>query len=719
MDARQYAELFQAEAGEYMQVLNQCLLKLEENPRDSEQLKEAFRAVHSLKGMAGTMGYQHVTNIAHGLENFMEDFKTFEWEPSPEVIDLIFEAVDLLQESLEHPEESSHEDQQKWEKLMSEMKKSRESEDAETTAEQDESEQVGTSFQLGVMDQEILRQAYEREEHPCLVHVFFKEDVLMKSVRIYMVFKALEECGEVIASVPTQQELEEEQFDTDFQVLYVPQNNNTADVQEKIMQITDVEKVTVSPWEAHDLLETGPEEDTISGKTAGLEESKQMADPGCPNEESPQEKTGNVKEGAVTQQLAEEPQQTENAPKSQSVSEEETGQQVTRAVDKMVRVETQKLDDLVNLVGEMVVARTRITEIGHGFNEELDTTIDQLKRSISNLQDTAMELRMVPIDQVFGRFPRMVRDLCREKGKKVQLYISGEETELDRSIINRLSDPLVHLLRNAFDHGIEPPEERVKKGKRAEGTIHLKACHEGNQVVITVEDDGGGIDPKKVGRSAVQKGLISEEEFSQLSDDDLVSLIFFSGFSTSDQVTDVSGRGVGMDAVRNSIEALHGTVEVSSEIGVMTRFEMRLPLTLAIITTLLVKSSNQLYAIPVEVIRENVYLDRREIKTIRGNPVVNLRGEVIPLFTLSSLLGFESGGLPEDECSVVIVEATGRRAGFIVDDLIGQQEIMIKSLGELIRGLKGIAGATVLGDGSVTLIIDVAGLLSEGRDYIE
>ncbi len=719
MDVRQYAELFQAEAGEYMQVLNQCLLKLEENPRDSEQLKEAFRAVHSLKGMAGTMGYQHVTSIAHGLENFMEDFKTFEREPSPAVIDLIFEAVDLLQESLEHPEESSPEDQGKWERLMAEMEKTRDSEDTEAIVEQNEEEQAKTSFQLGVMDQEILRQAFERGEHPCLVHVIFKEDVLMKSVRIYMVFKALEECGEVIASVPTQQELEDEQFDFDFQVLFVPQNNNSEEVQDKVLQITDVDKVIILPWEEAGREAAGQEEETAGKKAAELEESPERGNPSCLDVEKISDNPDGEAGSDGLQKQTGEQVQVEEKPESQVSLEEEPGRQVTRAVDKMVRVETQKLDDLVNLVGEMVVARTRISEIGHGFNEELDTTIDQLKRSITNLQGTAMELRMVPIEQVFGRFPRMVRDLCREKGKKVQLHISGEETELDRSIINRLSDPLVHLLRNAFDHGIESPEDRVKKGKKPEGAIYLKACHEGNQVVITVEDDGGGIDPKKVGRSAVQKGLITEEEFGQLSDDDLVGLIFFSGFSTSEQVTDVSGRGVGMDAVRNSIEALHGTVEVSSEIGVMTRFEMRLPLTLAIITTLLVKSSNQLYAIPVEVIRENVYLDRREIKTIRGNPVVNLRGEVIPLHTLSDLLGFGNGGLSEDEYSVVIVEAAGRRAGFIVDDLIGQQEIMIKSLGELIRGLKGIAGATILGDGSVTLIIDVAGLLSEGRDYIE
>ncbi len=715
MDVRQYAELFQAEAGEYMQILNQCLLKLEENPRDTEQLKEAFRAVHSLKGMAGTMGYNHVTTIAHGLENFMEDFKTFDREPSPEIVDLLFEAVDLLQDSLENPEVNNEEDEKKWGNLIFEMNKARDKQDTDVeddySCEQNETGQAAV-FDLGVMDQEILRQALERGDSPCLVRIVLKENVVMKSVRIYMIFKALEECGEVIVSIPSQQDLEEENFALEFQVLFVPNNCSQEAVQAKLSQITDVEEIELGPWQAADEAvgeaepepAVLPEKDSITPVEAREREVTETFISGD-NVKKPEQEAGKNTEYVET--------------KEQPSTKEEKASETNKAADKMVRVETQKLDDLVNLVGEMVVARTRISEIGHGFNDDLDSTIDQLKGSITNLHVTAMELRMVPIGHAFGRFPRMVRDLCREKGKKVQLHISGEETELDRSIINRLSDPLVHLLRNAFDHGIESPEERTRKGKNPEGSIYLKACHEGNQVVITVEDDGGGIDPQKIGRIAIQKGLITEEEYSQLSNDDLVSLIFFSGFSTSEEVTDVSGRGVGMDAVRNSIEALHGTVEVASEIGFMTRFEIRLPLTLAIITTLLVKSMHQLYAIPVEVIHENVYLDRREIKTIRGNPVVNLRGEVIPLYFLSSMLGFESGDLPESESSVVIVEAAGRKAGFIVDDLIGQQEIMIKSLGEIIRGLKGIAGATVLGDGSVTLIIDVAGLLSEGRDYVE
>ncbi len=697
MDVMQYAELFQAEANEYMQVLNQCLLNLEKDPHDREELLESFRVVHSLKGMAGTMGYQHVTNIAHGLENFMEDFKTGEREPCPEILDLLFEAVDLLQLSLEHPEESTAADEEKWSRLLHKMKNYHDLEDSMIEVTEVEPEAQGESIELGIMDVELIRQAVEKGQHPCQVEVVLRKDTMMKAVRVYMILKVFEDLGEIISTSPPQPELEEEQFEHFFQVVAVFDKPDFQGLQGKLMQISDVEEVVLTPW---------------PGDNTTVTEQQEEPEVVVENKTVPE----NVAVASNSDLPVVAP--AEAVPASAPASTEETGQ-VMKAADKMVRVETQKLDDLVNLVGEMVVARTRIVEIGRGFSEDLDSTIDQLKRSITNLQDTAMELRMVPIKQVFERFPRMVRDLCRGKGKQVELLISGEETELDRSIINRLSDPLVHLLRNSFDHGIETPDERKKKGKNPEGSILLQARHEGNQVVITVEDDGAGIDPQRIGEIAVEKGVLSKAELSQLSKDDMVSLIFFSGFSTSAEVTDVSGRGVGMDAVRNSIEALHGSIEVYSEINVMTRFVLRLPLTLAIIKTLLVKSAGQLYAIPVETIRENVYLDRSEIKSIRGNPVVNLRGEVIALYSLSGLLGFGNGDLPEGECSVVIVESANRKVGFVVDDLVGQQEIMIKSLGSFLKGLKGIAGATILGDGSVTLIIDVTGLLSEGREYVE
>ena len=326
-----------------------------------------------------------------------------------------------------------------------------------------------------------------------------------------------------------------------------------------------------------------------------------------------------------------------------------------------------------------------------------------------------MKLRMVPVKQVFDRFPRMVRDISRSRGKEVRLTISGEQTELDRTIINRLSDPLVHLLRNAIDHGIEPAAEREAQGKDPEGSILLQAYHEGNHIVIVVEDDGAGIDLEAIKKSALQKGIICQEEAALMSEQELLDLIFCSGFSTSTRVTDISGRGVGLDAVKSSIEALHGTIQVKSVFSRMTRFTLRLPLTLSIINSLLVKSSGQILAIPIEVIQENIVLDNSEIKTIRGCKVINLRGEVLSLYHLGERLGFiqnieELSGYP-----VVIVEAGGEKAGLIVEQLIGQQEIMIKPLSPALKGLAGIAGATILGDGSISLIVDIPELLNVGR----
>lgn len=663
MDTLAYAELFQAEAGEYMQVLNRCLLNLEIEPHNRENLLEAFRAVHSLKGMAGTMGYQQITDIAHGLENFLEDLKMEVFEPSAEVLDLVFEAVDLLQLSLNNPEASSPQERKKVELLLVRIRSFQQSGPGEAlTGEQNNGDSLENL--IGEMEREMVRQSRQKGETLYLVQVALRKDTVMKSVRCYMVLRALEDAGEIIFTVPSRQDLDEEKFECMFQVgLVLNSTMEPSHLENLLLKISDVEQMAIAPWQESEPL-----------------------------------------------------QQTESdSAKPDSASEKVA--QAVRAADKMVRVETQKLDDLVNLVGEMVVTRTRIGDIGRGYSEDLDHTIDQLKRAITNLQDTAMKLRMVPIKQVFDRFPRMMRDLCRDKNKLIQLVIHGENTELDRSIINQLSDPLVHLLRNAADHGIEMPDVREAAGKNPTGTVLLKAHHEGNQIVITVEDDGAGIDPARVLQKALDKGMLTQAEAARMKEEDAMQLIFQSGLSTSDQVSDVSGRGVGMDVVRKSIEALHGSIEVDSKTGGKSRFVLRLPLTLAIIKSLMVRSNAQVYAIPLELVRNNAYLQRAELKTIRGNPVVNLRGEVIPLYDLSDLLGFEQEKENISELSVVIVEAGGKTSGFIVDELIGQQEIMIKSISDYFKGLKGIAGATILGDGSVTLIIDVIGLLENGRDF--
>ncbi len=654
MDRLEYADLFQSEAGEYLQILNRCVLRLEREPQNRQSILEAFRAVHSLKGMAGTMGYEPIMGMAHCLENLLEELKTGKAESNPFTADLLFEAADLLQTAIVNPEQAAVlETEQVFQRI-----RTMQTADPAETGPPAGSCCPEVKISLDEAEKETIRLALGGNKHLSIVGVTLAAHTPLKSVRVYMVLRRLEAHGEILAAAPSFQDLEDENFDRYFEVVLAAPQMPDGQLRQELLSVTDVEDVVLVPWE----------------KNA-----------------APVFSAGNQPQGPVV---------NEGKAVDQSLTE------------KMVRVETNKLDQLMNLVGEMVVARTGILELGRGYSEELDVRLDQLKRSINNLQDISMGLRMVPIKQVFDRFPRMVRDISRSRAKKVRLQIRGEQTELDRTIVNRLSDPLVHLIRNAIDHGIETEINRKACGKNPEGSILLQAYHEGNHIVIVVEDDGVGMDPGAIKRRAIEKGMIDPEEASRLSEQDQLHLIFYSGFSTSLEVDDVSGRGVGMDVVKTSIEALRGSIQIQSRPSVMTRFTLRLPLTLAIIKSLLVKSVGQILAIPVEVIIENAFWESSQVKTIRGKKVINLRGEVIGLHDLSALLGYSGRRDPRPPVlPVVIVEAGEKKAGLIVDELIGQQEIMIKPLGPILSNLTGIAGATILGDGRVTLIVDAMGLL--------
>jgi two-component system chemotaxis sensor kinase CheA len=375
-----------------------------------------------------------------------------------------------------------------------------------------------------------------------------------------------------------------------------------------------------------------------------------------------------------------------------------------------VRVETERLDKLINLVGELVISRTQVIEMVKG-GEATDRmgAVDQLDRITTELQYAAMSLRMVPIKQVFDRFPRMVRDLAQSRGKEINLEIFGETTELDRSIVNQIGDPLVHLIRNSIDHGIEPKEERIAKGKPGAGTIRLNARHEGSYILIEIMDDGKGLDVNRIRDKAVERNLLPEGT-KEISMGEAVNLLFQPGFSTAEIVTDLSGRGVGLDAVKAVVESLSGTISVESEPGKSTRTTIKLPLTLAIIKALLVKVDGETVAIPIQAVRENIQIESEQIKTVQQRPVIMLRNEVLPLYDLAQCLGFTpvdtSGPLP-----VIIVEVRGSKVGFIVEDLIGQQEIVIKSLSGIVGDIKGVAGATILGNGRIALIIDNSTLI--------
>ncbi|MBS3946683.1 MAG: chemotaxis protein CheA [Dethiobacter sp.] len=666
MDTSEYRDLFLAEAREYLQNLNTALLDLEHNPGSKETLQEMFRVAHSLKGMSATMGYNALASLTHQMENVLDLLRQGVIQVERPVANVLFESLDLLEMLLDRLDEPETYASQ-LEKIVCQLREV----GCQPTNGQAEKTQAGL-LAFDEFEKETIRDALAHGEQALVIGITLEQTCLLKSVRAYMVFKALEKTGHLVKSLPSLQELEEEKFENSFCVVLltvVP----VSVLQATLGQIAEVTAVSITAV-AQELI--------MDSRLADLS-SVALSD------------------SAVT------PDQAMDDP--ENGAERKRG--FRRSQEKTVRVETDKLDKLINLVGELVVNRTSVVEQGKaGATTELNSAVEQLDRITTELQSAVMKLRMVPIKQVFDRLPRMVRDLSQEKGKKVNLEVRGEDTELDRSIVNQIGDPLVHLLRNAVDHGIESPAERVSAGKPEVSTIWLEARHEGSYVMIRVSDDGRGIDHSKVRAKAVQKGLLSTAEAQRLSDEEALRLIFRNGFSLAEQVTDISGRGVGMDAVKSAIESINGSTDIKTAVGKGTHFYIRLPLTLAIIKALLVQAAGEIYAIPIEAIRENLYVTPAETKTIQKGEVINLRNEVLPLIYLDEALGLPAS-VREEVLSVVVVEAADRKAGLVVDLLIGQQEIVIKSLSKVVEGIRGVAGATVLGNGKVALILDVFSLI--------
>ncbi len=704
----EYRDLFLAEANEYLQNLNRCLLEMEKEPQ-GEQLTEMFRAAHSLKGMAGTMGYDLISGLTHEMESLLDQLRSGEATVEKEFTDLLFDAVDLVQllvDNLENQDNFSAEVKALEKKLQAwglrrELHKNLPTLEAEDEQESEKDtagqKQIAWEGLVNEFEKEMLKDAVSRGEKIYQVYICLRRGSLLKSVRAFLVLKNIEKQGEVIKTLPSIHELEEEKFDREI-FLLITGKPDVAALKESLEKIAEVENVGII-----EIVEQGEPKaweitrDGIPGRKTSV------MHPEAVNEQT----ALSLQDGGIALALKE----SDGSPEDISQVIKKARSLSSRSTEKTIRVETAKLDNLVNLVGELIINRTRVIELGKKTGDELlEGSLEQLERITAELQSVVMALRMVPIKQVFDRFPRMVRDLSVEKQKEIELIISGEETELDRTIVNQIGDPLVHLLRNAVDHGLEDREERISNGKDPVGKIYLEARHEGSHVVVSVEDDGRGIDPEAIKAKALEKNIITAEEMDKIGFEESLRLIFKNGFSTSREVTDISGRGVGMDVVKTSIEAINGTVEVKSKPGRGCRFMLRLPLTLAIIRTLMVESAKEVYAIPIEAVRENLYIEPRDIKTIQGDKVITLREEVLPLCCLKEILGM--GRFEEQDIYPVVVVQTGdKKAGFIVDKLLGQQEVVIKSLSKFVNDIKGIAGATVLGDGRVTLILDVAGLL--------
>lgn len=651
MDMSQYQELFFEEAFEHLQALNQNLLALESNPERLELLDNIFRAAHTLKGMSATMGYDTIAKTTHNMENLLERLRERQEDMSGENFNKLFRSADIIEEMLEQLRNG----EDTGPVLQNECTQSKEQEVHDNAPNLTEP--------LNIYDKNIITSAANSGLRTWLITVKIAPGCIMKGVRAFMVFKNLETIGEIIKSVPPVQDIEDEKFQDVF-LLYLITEKSEEEIRAKVENITEV------------LLED------LQGVAVAIDESVKAG-----NGEANKDNTPNKEEPGLL-----------NQPEKKHKSHQ------------TVRVDISRLDNLMSLVGELVINKTRLEQINtHNQIAGLDETIEHISRITTDLQTVVQNVRMVAIEQVFNRFPRMVRDLAKELGKEVNLVLEGKETELDRTVIDEIGDPLVHLIRNSLDHGFETATERIALKKDAEGRLRLLAKQEGNQVVIVVEDDGKGIDIEAVRKKALENGIVSQQYLDTLDEQAVLNLIFEPGFSTAAQVTDLSGRGVGLDVVKNKIQSLSGQVHVETKKGQGTRFIIKLPITLAIIQALMVRVQDETFAIPLANIDETASLDSSEIKNIQDQQVVVLRGKVLPLFFLRKVLAVP-GEKEGTGMYIVIVRKGDQQVGLVVDELIGQQETVINSLGRALSGLTGLAGATILGDGSVSLILDTGTL---------
>ncbi len=712
MDVSQYLGIFIDETRGHLQELNEQILILEKEPENEDTINEIFRAAHSLKGMAGTMGYKRMQRLTHDMENVFSEIRNGKMKASPNLIDLLFRGLDALESYLDiiiNTQDEGTEDNQDiidgLQKVMEEGLGTNTPEAAQPKAPAavPSEELKGRHLVLAEHELAAALKAKDEGENVFEITVFVQPSCILKAARAFLVFKALEEAGDIIKSVPEVQDIEDEKFDFDFSMVLLTRKSED-EIRTAVMNVSEIKDVVIAP--ANISSKVGAQvpqqaaEVQENPASAAPSDNENQAVPAQPENNAPTQNMGGA--AAAAQAVAAPAAAKQTAAKTASKA----------AVNRSVRVDIEKLDDLMNLVSELIIAKNGLVSVNgdgeksmrdNGFNEQ----IEYLERVTTNLHQSVMKVRMVPIESVVNRFPRMIRDLSKKLGKKMELYMTGEDTELDRTVIDEIGDPLMHLLRNAADHGLETNEERVRLGKQEVGSIFLDAYQEGNNVVIEVRDDGAGINVEKVKQKAITKGTITEEQAEMMSDKEIIDLLFRPSFSTAEVISDVSGRGVGLDVVKTKIEALGGSIEIRTTLGEGSNFIIRLPLTLAIIQTLMVEVGNEKYAIPLGSIEtiEDIALD--DVKYVQNKEVINLRSSVIPLIRLDKILDVEPTGEELVSLTVVIVKKGDKLAGLVVDNLIGQLEIVIKSIGKYINNSKLISGATILGDGEIALILDV------------
>ncbi|MEY8751656.1 chemotaxis protein CheW [Alkalicoccobacillus gibsonii] len=662
----EYLAVFLDESQEHLQAVNDHLLKLEKQPEDDSIVGEIFRSAHTLKGMSATMGYEDLAHLTHNMENVLDLIRNKKKQATTEIIDIMFQSVDSL-ENMVNDIASGGDGKLDVTALVAELEaiekgSSQAVKEAAATTEQVDLLEVYDEYERTVLE-ESLEQGYSVYQ----IKVELDEKAMLKAARVFMVFDVLNQLGDVIKSSPATELLEEEQFERDFVVTVVSKESGET-IKNKILGISEISDVVVQSMTSF-VHATQAEDQTLQPVQENQSKSKQ------------------------------EPEKVKEAQKAPENN-------------KTIRVNIDRLDVLMNLFEELVIDRGRLEQIsGELVNAELTETVERMTRTTGNLQEIILTMRMMPVETVFNRFPRMIRNLSKDLGKQVHLEIVGAETELDRTIIDEIGDPLVHLLRNSIDHGIETPEERMAVGKPAQGTVLLKAYHSGNHVFIEIKDDGAGISREKVLNKALKNQIITEEDAGSLTDSQVFGLLFEPGFSTAEQITDISGRGVGLDVVRNTFESLGGVVTVQSELNKGSTFLIQLPLTLSIIDVMLVETGGEKYAIPLTSIVETAIVNKDELFSAHGQKVIDFRGKVVPLVFLRDVFNTSITELDEDFYSLVIIQKGEQIAGLVVDSLIGQHDIVLKSLGNYLTNVFAISGATILGDGEVALIVDPNALI--------
>lgn len=677
MDLSQYLEVFIDETKEHLQTLNEQVLILEEEPDNIDTINEIFRAAHSLKGMAGTMGFKRMQRLTHDMENVFSNVRDGKMNVTPDLVDVVFKCLDAIEEYLDAIINTSDEGENDNEEIIgmlnacldgsvkqSDEKVEEEKEAPVVTGDFDKRKFL--SIEIADFEKHAISEAKAQNKNVYGITVYIDENCILKAARAFLVFKGLEPIGEIIKSVPVVQDIEDEKFDFDFSLLLITEKS-IDEIHKIITHVSEIKEAVIEDFEPSDVVET----------TGFVQE---------PEEKEPEKKEETKKKSTATKS-------------SKAVA------------NRSVRVDIEKLDVLMNLVSELIIAKNGLVSVsnqddGKASMQSFNEQIEYLERITTNLHESVMKVRMVPIESVVNRFPRMIRDLSKKLGKEMELIMTGEDTELDRTVIDEIGDPLMHMLRNSADHGLESTIDRLKLGKPQVGTIQLNAYQEGNNVIIDVIDDGAGIDVEKVKASAIQKGQITEEQADMMSEKEAIELLFRPAFSTAEKITDVSGRGVGLDVVKNKIEGLGGDVDVSTRLGEGTKFTVRLPLTLAIIQALMVEVHSEKYAIPLNSIETIEDVMTSDIKFVQQKEVINLRGNVIPIIRLDEVLECPPREEEPENLVVVIVKKGDKQTGLVIDNLLGQQEIVIKPLGKYININKIISGATILGDGEVALIID-------------